>query len=427
MVDIPASEWRGSSSLNFIPFNDLITCKLAECVTADIIGRITYISPEKAYGDSGEESSKYITLELKDLEGANLSCTLWSKYKDDFLAKREKVGDNECVILLIQFGRTKKFDEQLTVRLDWTFTRILINPNCVEANDFIKSILETHANSEATESLAPSSEPAEDPVEAWFKHTKSIECVDLPFCDPGVYVVHAKIISVLPDDPWWYIGCKKHHKKASPEVENIDLTLDVDAQLALPRKCVKCVSNPSVALRYKVSVRIEDLTDTATVTLFETQVCKFVTKSAYELQISLPNCHDFPDDLDVLIGNKLLFKLDVSNYNVTSVNPNYTVKDAMSEAEFVDKYKTKLEAHKAMNDDRTENSHDAKPTPSVCTNSQKCGSTQTSVPLEVGSNTSYTPPKKIIKQEPSGSPVSAKSTTSKAKRNLNANAVPLNI
>ncbi|XP_071687483.1 uncharacterized protein [Rutidosis leptorrhynchoides] len=332
VVNVPANEWRVSSGFKFIPFNDLITCKLEEGVTA----------------------------------------------------------------------------EQLTVRSDWTFTRILINHDCEEGNDFIKSILETHANSETTESLAPSSEPAEDPVEAWFKYTTSVDYFDLPFCEPGMYVVHAKIISVLSDDPWWYIGCKKHHKKANPEVTDVDLTLDVDS-------------------KYKVSVCIEDLTDTTTVTLFKTQVCKYVTKSAYQLQKSLLDSQDFPDDLDVLIGNKLVFKLDVSNYNLTSVNPNYTVKDVMSEVAYVEKFKTKLEAHKALNEAGKKISHDAKGTPSGCSSWPKCDSTQTSGPVEVGTSTGYTPTKKIIKQEPSGSPVSVKSTTTKAKRNLNPNVVPLKI
>ncbi|XP_071718744.1 uncharacterized protein [Rutidosis leptorrhynchoides] len=123
LVPVPATQWSGSDGFKFIPFADLISCQLPEKHTADVIGRVNFYDREpKSYGSGSDDKSKYINLELKDLDASIVSCTLFAKYMVNFLEYMKTVAESQCVILVIQFGRTQKYQRQLTVGTDWTHT-----------------------------------------------------------------------------------------------------------------------------------------------------------------------------------------------------------------------------------------------------------------------------------------------------------------
>ncbi|XP_071738858.1 uncharacterized protein [Rutidosis leptorrhynchoides] len=228
---LPSTQWSGSNGFKFIPFLDLITCQLPEKHTADVVSRVNFYDREpKSYGTGSDDKSKYINLEHKDLDGSIVSCTVFAKYMVNFLAYMKTVEENQCVILTIQFGRTRKYQRQLTVGIDWSHTRVFMDNDIPVIDDFRNRYME------------------------------------------GVFVVEAEIIAVEPDETWSYIACKKCHTKEPPTSKDVDFTLDIDQQLLLKRRCKDRGQNPQVALRFKVSVRVADDTGVATFTLFESLV-----------------------------------------------------------------------------------------------------------------------------------------------------------
>ncbi|XP_071708795.1 uncharacterized protein [Rutidosis leptorrhynchoides] len=386
IVPVPSTQWTGSNGFKFIPFLELINCQLPEKYTADVIGRVNFYDREpKSYGSGSEDKSKYINLELKDLDGSIVSCTLFAKYMVDFLAYMKTVADTQCVILFIQFGRTQKYQRQLTVGTDWTHTRVFIDSDIPVMNEFRKRYMELHKDNDSESSLAPSFTPSLTPkgktLEEFFEHVICVGCGDLS-------------INIC-------------HKKAPPTTKEVDLTLDIDQQLLLKRSCKDCGKNPQVALRFKVSVRVADDTGIATFTLFESLVKKYVSKSAYEIKKSLPEDDDQPVEFEALVGNTMLFKVEINEYNKKFSQSNYTVKEASTDEVFVEKFreqfKMKLEA------DTSELS--------VSTN---CGSSsmynKDKHSVDLASSTGYTPPKKQIKQEPKESPLSVKSSSTRPKK-----------
>ncbi|XP_071688051.1 uncharacterized protein [Rutidosis leptorrhynchoides] len=255
--------WNGVDGFKFIHFDDLV------------IGLVTKYSDERRYGDGDELQNKYIVIDLKDLSGVVLSCTLRGKFMRDFQNHLKEAIDQEC---------------------------------------------------------ASSLTPPPKQLKGWFNDVKAVGCNELAIHNLGIYVVFVEIIVVLPDDEWCYIGCKKCHRKANPADTCVDLTLDIDALLALIRRCSKCQDDPQVCMRYKVNVRVEDKIEdsngTVSFTLFESQVINYVTKTAYKLQKSLPDGQEKPDELNALTGKKILFKVEVSHYNLKQSNLFFTVKDS---------------------------------------------------------------------------------------------------
>ncbi|XP_071712816.1 uncharacterized protein [Rutidosis leptorrhynchoides] len=332
--------------------------KLNHWVHSYVIGKVQYYYREpKSYGSNTDEKSKYINLELKDLEGSVIRCTLFRDYMVKFLGHMKIVKDDECVILFyteIQFPNSNVIVGHLTVSTDWNFTRIFIDSDLSCIADFRTSILANHNNEDSEVSLAPSmipslTHPTKD-IDEWFAKSTCVTCDDLSFESPGFYVILAEIITIEPDMPWCYISCKKCHKTAKPVSKEVDLTLDIDQQLALKLTCSgTCGDNPQVALRFKVIVRVADDYDTATLTIFETVVNKYVTKSAYLLKKSLKEDDDQPEELEALLGNTLLFRLEITGYNKKYTTSNYILKDVTTDESFIQKYKELNLIQKAKN------------------------------------------------------------------------------
>ncbi|XP_071690019.1 uncharacterized protein [Rutidosis leptorrhynchoides] len=284
-------------------------------------------------------------------------------------------------------------------------------------------ILEINSTTNSGISFAPSLTPPTDKLDEWFDSVTCVGCDELDISGPGIYAVQAEIIAVLPDDDWCYIACKKCYKKANTIDPLVDLTLGIDDLLALKRKCSgKCGDCPKPVLRFKVSVRVADKTDetngTASFTLFETQVSKFVTKTAYQLQKSLPEGQEQPDELDELIGNVLIFKVAVTENTLSRESPVYTVKDATGDSIFIDKFAELYNKFKGGKPTKMNHSVDTSSQPSAST---KCGSNKVVedvLAVNLGTSSGYTPPKKVIKKEPTESPLSVKSSTTKAKKSI---------
>ncbi|XP_071687504.1 uncharacterized protein [Rutidosis leptorrhynchoides] len=371
VLPLPESEWNGENGFKFILFDEILDeNKTVEHVTADVIGRVSNYSLEKQYRDGDDLQSKYIVIELKDLNDNLLSCTLWGTFIREFQKRLKEASDQDCVILIVQFGRTKKHCDMI-VRSDWNFTQVSLNAD---------------VEPDSQTSLAPTLTPPGKQVDGWFNQVTCVGCNELPICGPGLHAIQAQIIVVLPDDEWSYIGCRKCHRIAKLTKPVVDLTLDIDALMLVKRRCnsARCHDNPQVCVRYKVNVRVEDTTDesnrTESLTLFETQV-------------------------------------EVSEYNLKQSNPIFTVKDASEDEAFVEKFVEEYKKEKTNNSAKLKLLDDL-----IESSSTKCGSSNGSddTPTVDLSNTiEYTPPKKVVKQEGRESPLSVKSTTSMVQKNLN--------
>ncbi|XP_071688261.1 uncharacterized protein [Rutidosis leptorrhynchoides] len=68
VVPFPPTEWRRTNGFSFIPFDILRSKGLKVGVSVDVIGRIANYSEVQNFRNTGELKSKYINLQLIDLE-----------------------------------------------------------------------------------------------------------------------------------------------------------------------------------------------------------------------------------------------------------------------------------------------------------------------------------------------------------------------
>ncbi|XP_071705288.1 uncharacterized protein [Rutidosis leptorrhynchoides] len=218
--------------------------------------------------------------------------------------------------------------DKLAVSTDWKNTNVLIDTDHPQIIEFRQRLTQIHSSEDSICSLAPSLSisSARDP-NSFFKKAQYVGLDRLNPSMEGIYIIQATINTILPDDTWHYIACKKCNKSAKPVIPNCDLTLDVDQLLNLERKCYGCINKPDVVVRFKVPIRVENQTSTASFTVFKSMVKKF-TQSAYELMKALFEDDDYPEELELLLLKTLLFKIDVGAYNKERGIRSYNVKDA---------------------------------------------------------------------------------------------------
>ncbi|XP_071688206.1 uncharacterized protein [Rutidosis leptorrhynchoides] len=219
--------------------------------------------------------------------------------------------------------------DKLAVSTDWKNTNVLIDTDHPQIIEFRQRLTQIHSSEDSICSLAHSLliSSARDPN----SFLKKAQYVGLDHLNPsmeGIYIIQAIINTILPDDTWYYIACKKCKNSAKPVILNCDLTLDVDQLLNLEQKCYGCINKSDVVVRFKVPISVENQTSTVSFTVFESVVKKFVTQSAYELMNSLSEDDDYPEEPELLLQKTLLFKIDVGAYNKERGIRNYTVKDA---------------------------------------------------------------------------------------------------
>ena len=93
-----------------------------------------------------------------------------------------------------------------------------------------------------------------------------------------------------------------------------------------------CISN--IIFRYKVIVRVIDDTGSASLLLFDDLVYKLSG-----VQYGEQHEDYFPDELNIMVGKKLLFRIDYTDYNVNNNHHVYQVKMMSDEDTMINSFK----------------------------------------------------------------------------------------
>nr|XP_043627849.1 uncharacterized protein LOC122599410 [Erigeron canadensis] len=122
---------------SFLPFNEITLTKARDkdVLNIDVIGCVSWCGNLEVF-KSATQTSKRFNMELKDLDGRTQRCTLWNDYAVQFNANLEQNKSEEHVIAILQHALINEWKENLTVQTDKFGTRIFINEDIQEANDF---------------------------------------------------------------------------------------------------------------------------------------------------------------------------------------------------------------------------------------------------------------------------------------------------
>nr|GEX35173.1 replication protein A 70 kDa DNA-binding subunit B [Tanacetum cinerariifolium] len=139
------------------------------------------------------------------------------------------------------------------------------------------------------------------------------------------------IITIQEDEGWWYLGCWACRGKVIKSTNYIDLESEMPKKPDGPNDwwCRKC--NAWVALnksQFRLQIRVQDETQTMSLSLFNYEVQAMVGRSAYQLceKYAKRESHGFIlKEITNLIGNEYAFKVSIDDYNVKKLLPVFTV------------------------------------------------------------------------------------------------------
>ncbi|CAI9089742.1 OLC1v1024374C1 [Oldenlandia corymbosa var. corymbosa] len=288
----------------FASFSDLLAGKLDETCTIDIIGEIVTVG-DLIHGDRNGKSSRWVTLEMQDCEDVKLTVTLWDEYAQivtDHFAGRP----GGCVVMIVQFARIRT--NMVTNSL--FSTRLFIDSEIDEIVEYKSRMVNAYGT--------------DDPSR-------------------GVSYLCTRSSIFEPDD-----FLTLNPKKRIDELEDLNKAVELDGggvPLQSYYYCNKCDNNVSAV------VRVLDDSKSASFLLFDKDVYKCIRKTAMHVREDLLKVESdtskvegdrakVPKELERLIGQKFIFKIEVSEYNIDNNWPVYTVLRMSSEMSIINAFES---------------------------------------------------------------------------------------
>ncbi|XP_061372548.1 uncharacterized protein LOC133315020, partial [Gastrolobium bilobum] len=256
----------------------------------DVIGLISRIGKVCDRVVSGRKT-KMVVLELDDLRGHKLECTLWEHYVDEvqsFLAD----NDDPHNVLIVQLGRIKCFRGKVGITNTKYTTRIVMDSKLNEIVEFKKclSIDGVESSTRMTQLSTQSSYSFEND---FLKETEKKSISDVKLCvEVTTCITYGTIKAIESKYNWWYKSCKKCPFSVYEDFEKWYYSASF---ILFDRDCVSLLGMSAAELRELHFKRGADL-------------------------------DQFPNELNVLNEKSMLFKIKVKQKDLnTNSEPKYQV------------------------------------------------------------------------------------------------------
>nr|XP_043614837.1 uncharacterized protein LOC122586883 [Erigeron canadensis] len=342
----------------FVSFPDMTNGKVENNTTVDVIGKVSGYG-DVIIGDKYGSPNQRMDVQLQDIDGNKMKVTFWDPYVDDFKAKFD--NDKAVVnVMIVKFAKLREWRGIFFVSHGFNVARIFMNNNIDEINAFKKSFVDKNGDEVANHKMISLADPS---TKAFFTNIKCVQLFELdtifelitlyenifPNSETSPYNIHvatscvavATIHSIETDQPWYYIACRKCSKKVTtnnPEDE-IEVVGDVRKNKKTTHDCPDCGPDVNVISRFKVQIKLKDESGAASLVFFDRDVVKLIMKTAHSLVDKCAGAESYPEDLDAMIGKKVMVKFDVTQFNL---NNSYQVVSRMTQEEVMFKTFYKL-------------------------------------------------------------------------------------
>ncbi|KAL6533615.1 hypothetical protein OROHE_013448 [Orobanche hederae] len=290
---------------------------------SDIIGRIIRIG-SIIYVD--KTHARKLDIEIEDERNTSLKVVLWESYADKLLEiapTNEKLENG--LIMALQFAHKSIWQEELRVQTTMHATKMLINGDLPEFEDFNMK-KKMSGNDSVSRSITLRSDIRTLQLEEWLnmdKHRTTSQ--------PGSYILFVKFVDI--GDTWYYNSCvhcktKTGDKNAGEICPNTKCGLKMEA--IVPR------------FRLKVIARDSKSNDDITVVLFEDMVANLIGKSAATVLASLIEDggeEALPMDFQPILFQDYLIRIRVSReYNIVKGYNDYSVEHLTADEKIIGEY-----------------------------------------------------------------------------------------
>ncbi|KAK2378193.1 replication protein A 70 kDa DNA-binding subunit [Trifolium repens] len=302
---------------DFMSFQEILS-KTTEDQLLDVIGHVVEKNDMKETEKNGK-ISKIIDATLEDLEGNRVHCTLW----DDYALLMQRFLDTHDpslpVLTVIDSG-------VMGISNAFYGTKLFFNADIPEVTDYVERM--NAANVELTQVLSQVSGPPMLSIADDLLQTRRMTIEDLIESTEKCYgTVLAWACEIDNESGWCYQACTRCASRIT----------FMGGQLY----CVKCNVPRTSVPRFKVNLQVMDDTGSITFIMFDRVVAQFIGRTAQDLLDAAnrgPNSGAYPNELDVFVNKRMLFKVEVTDANLFRNWRGYAVKKLSSDEELINRF-----------------------------------------------------------------------------------------
>nr|XP_043625516.1 uncharacterized protein LOC122596938 [Erigeron canadensis] len=312
---------------SFLPFNEITVTKARDkdTLNIDVIGCVSWCGNLEVF-KSATQTRK---------SGRTPRCTLWNDYAVQFNAFLEQNKSEEHVIAIMQHALINEWKENLIVQTDKFGTRIFINEDIQEANDFRRRLILKEGVNEVSHTTLASQTVYPIRLEFILNTDKKQLDEVRDSEETGDFVVVATIAMLEQEFGWFFIGCRKDGKKVITKMEYLEVANEnelTDELISAPADSLWCRKEKAIATevvpKFRVTMRVQDSTGSASFVMWDRDVQKLLGLSANDIhQRQLNNNDDesYPHELEGLLNVKVACKIKIDKYNLKHKGSAYTV------------------------------------------------------------------------------------------------------
>ncbi|KAK2458441.1 replication protein A 70 kDa DNA-binding subunit E [Trifolium repens] len=321
------------SPFNFTPIAEILGGSYDTDFLVDVIGFLTGVGCEREITNQHGVTSKLNVIEL-EADGHKIQCSLFGAYVDllnGFLG----AGDVQNVVVVLQFAKAKKFQDNIHIQNCMNCTVLLFNPSCEEAVSFKSRQLETFETPTPTTLTQISVESQVQPMDEFFFNTPRSTLRALKEATTEkLFVVLGTVKRILNPDSFWYTACICN-KAVIP-----------DSRMFYCEKCNKHVSK--VFPRFCIKVRVMDDTDSGTFVIFDRDASVLFNMSCADM-IEGPArvAGGLPPQIGGMVDKTWLFKVETKPSFNPRFEQSFRVRKICTDEDIINQFKAKWDKEDA--------------------------------------------------------------------------------
>nr|XP_043633698.1 uncharacterized protein LOC122604904 [Erigeron canadensis] len=216
-------------------------------LTVDVIGNVVWCGDLDIFKGKSGKDTKRLHLDLQDLYGKVLRCTLWADYAVQVSNYISNHKGEESVIAILQHAKIKYWSNSISVQNDMYGTRVFLDDEIEEMNTFHRSLIlmqNGNGNSQSHLTIQTNypvrNEFITNGVRKIVEEIRELpmwtENIDLNTDIPKVECVVLAYIRLLEEEhSWFYVAHRTCKKKVKTKVEFLKIADNITENCRMHR------------------------------------------------------------------------------------------------------------------------------------------------------------------------------------------------
>ncbi|KAD3337479.1 hypothetical protein E3N88_32999 [Mikania micrantha] len=287
---------------------------------------------EKYLNESDCRLIKRPSLGINLSKGCAVFLTLWDHYATQMFKYMSKRKMDEHVVVILQFTRVKFFNGNPYVSNSFgsEVSRLFINDEVDDIIKYKKRLMKKTVDDPSSIQLPFGLSMFCSLQDDFLTNTAFTNIGEIcEIFEVKCVVIIGTIKAISKDMCWYYMACERCNRKVGTKYVTRfkeDGSGDFEDEKVFECNNPKCnVKVVSPVPRFKIQIRVQDITGVVSLTLFDRDVTKLIQKTAREVLDDLNEEDDFgkyPSEITHLLEKKFAFKIEVSEFNLKN---NYQV------------------------------------------------------------------------------------------------------